>query len=273
MTTNLRDVTKRISFGSEYTVNWEFDDANLDAINDNFLDVQEKLRFKYLKSTAAVPTPIAAMALWVAVWEAQTGEEVHMYRDGSQQLKVTVTAGVLEGATMTYTAAKDAGIEDKDLLMNPNVSYKDLSWRNWTPTRLDVRIPPGHGTNGLSLFMVLGDQTPDLQRATMKHTPGWEWGHTEVFVLGRDENGLFAETNAPLLMFGQDVVEMARNNTIEALLRRLHPQDTPEAPVESVALTPRDRTREAIRAAGETRPVEGKPRRKLSKLFSRHSRK
>jgi hypothetical protein len=270
MTTNLRDATKRINFGSEYTFNWEFDDANLDAINDNFLDVQEKLRFKYLKSTAAVPTPIAAMALWVAVWEAQTGEEVRMYRDGSQQLKVTVTAGALEGATMTYTAAKDAGIEDKDLLMNPNVSYKDLSWRNWTPTRLDVRIPPGHGTNGLNLFMVLGDQTPDFQRATLKCDPGWEWGHTEVFVLGRDENGLFAETNAPLLMFGQDVVDMARNNTIEALVRRLHPQDTPEA---SVEVTPRDRTREAIRAAGETRPVEGKPRRKLSKLFSRHSRK
>jgi hypothetical protein len=190
-------------------------------------DIMEEDRLAYLTDTAAVPTPLEAMALWVAVWEGQGGAKVEPYDHNYSQPQVTVLEGAFKGSTMSYDFAKSAGIPDDMLDMSSEVNYASLGQKHWTPTSADVQIPAGYGSLSLTLFMVV-DDTTELRAATHDSRRGWEWGHTEVFTLSYNGKRFVADTNQNYtIRMARDVVELARTESINSLAARLLPKQKP----------------------------------------------
>jgi len=208
--------------------------------DDDDFEVMEQDRLDYLTDTAAVPTPLEAMALWVAVWEAQGGSKVEAYDHSYNQPQVTVLEGTFKGSTMSYDFAKSAGIPDDMLDMSSEVNYASLGQSHWTPTRADVQIPAGYGSLSLSLFMVV-DDTTELHAATYDNRRGWEWGHTEVFTLAYNGKRFVADTNQDYtIRMARDVVELARTMSINSLAAGLLPKQEP---------TVTDKFRQALKVA------------------------
>jgi hypothetical protein len=200
---------------------------SFDIDNGDRGDIMEEDRLAYLTDSAAVPTPLEAMALWVAVWEAQGGKTVEPYNHDYNQPQVTILDGMFKGSTMSYESAKSMGIPDDMIDTASEVNYASLGQRHWTPARTDVQVPAGYGSCGLELFMVV-DETTELRAATNDNRRGWEWGHTRVFTLSYNGRRFVADTNEDYtIRMARDVVELARTASIDSLAARLLPKQKP----------------------------------------------
>jgi hypothetical protein len=196
-------------------------------------------REEYLEATSAVVTPLEAMALWVAVWESQQQTKVRV-REGNTYYNgpmCTVLHGAFAGTTMSYTNATEQGIPDSDLKIFNDINYSTFGWYNWTPTVGGIRIPAGFGSSRLDLLILPDAINQPLDPATDDSRPGWEWGHSNVYILKLDSsspNGFRASTNQSprSLHFPEDVVKLARRSRVRDLAESLKPQKN-----KAVALT------------------------------------
>lgn len=182
-------------------------------------------RREYLENSAAVPTPMEAMALWVAVWEAQTGKRVNKGKHNFSAPTVTILDGTYKGSTMGYDYAKAVNIPEEYILHNEELSYDNFAHKDWTPTVGGCLIPEGYGSMALSLFILPDAVDQPLIEARYDWRKGWEWGHTKVYILVRDETtstGFRAETNDTSLYFAKDVVELAHKSTVLKLMELFH---------------------------------------------------
>jgi hypothetical protein len=203
-------------------------------------DEMDQARLDYLTDTAAIPTPAAALALWVAVWEAQGGK---VYFDNSDYntVMVTIMDGPLKGSVMSRQNAQKMGIPENLMKTDEVPSYDNFGWTHWTPTRQDADIPEGYGAGALNLFYIVNDSTPKLTMATYDHRKGWEWGHTNVYTLAHDGTKFVADTNQDdSITVPRDVFQMARTETIDSLAARLRGVQKPAVtgPVPTVNIVP-----------------------------------
>jgi hypothetical protein len=202
--------------------NRDYDDFD-DAEFEREMDERKDARTRYLAGTEAIVTPLAAMALWVAIWEAQTGKQVRSY-DGSYRAEtVTILEGTFKGAIMDYEGAKNMGISESDMRKHVSPSYDQLGWNHWMPTVSGYGIPEGYGSAALQLLVLPDVVDQPLTPATNDRRDGWEWGHTAVYVLakGKGPHGFVASSNNNFLGFSKDVVKLARSTSIRELIALL----------------------------------------------------
>jgi hypothetical protein len=183
-------------------------------------------RTEYLTNSAAIPTPMEAYALWLAVWEKQGNKPAKSFSDTYHVPYVTILDGAFKNSVMTYETAKSAGIPDELISRNMNYNYENFAARDWTPTRGGYNIPAGYGSYALKLFILPDVVEQSLASATNDWRDGWEWGHTNVFILVSDANGpggFRAETNSRNTpSFSRDIVDMARSMSISSIAKLLH---------------------------------------------------
>lgn len=168
-------------------------------------------RNAYLKRADAAPISIEAMALWVAVWEAQGGTPVKTWDYDYYTPTVTATAGFFSGASMNISVARQMGLEDGDFIVDGAPAHENASWNYWAPRDKNIQVPAGYGATALNLLFVADeDEELRIPPATGDHREGWEWGHTKVYTLVRKDGILVADSNTHRLFFHRDVVELAR---------------------------------------------------------------
>lgn len=172
---------------------------------DGKLDKEGKARLAYLKDTAAIPTPMEAYALWVSVYEAQ--------------------GGIVKSYDSNYNSFGNVISSDPEVKAK-NFDYASLAWNRWTPTKGNVPIPAGFGSQRLQLFILPDVVDQPLRKAENKRTPGrpddrpgWEWGHTAVYILERtEEGGLRATTNQRSVTTYSDVDQYRRGKSVAELM-------------------------------------------------------
>lgn len=135
-------------------------------------------RTLFLQKSNAVPTSPELYALWLSLAVNQAGRTARVQVYPSNY---TDKARVING--------------------KPAVTpYEDLGQSRWTPTSYGPQIPAGYGSQALELMVLVnGDQaTTRLAHTTGDRRKGWEWGHTEVFIIEANNDaayGLLASTN------------------------------------------------------------------------------
>lgn len=180
-------------------------------------------RTRFLRDTAAVPTHPVALALWVAVWEAQTGKRVTGFGRSYVRETVTVKDGLFAGASMGKDDAAKAGIPASSTTPNEMFSYDNFSWRHWTPTAGGYQIPAGYGSMALDLLILPDMVDQPLTPATTDRRPGWAWGHTNVMVLKKDRRGpggYSAEWTSDVPpRIPQDILNYARSMSVKEIVQ------------------------------------------------------
>ena len=170
-------------------------------------------RANYLKNSAAVPTPMEAQALWLAVYEAQGGRVREPYDFDYNQ------KAIVFGDNNTMNGPEGERFDPS------NIAYEDIAWKRWTPTRGGNPIPEGYGSGSLSL-LVLPDAVDQNLSATRKNDnrEGWEYGHTKVYILKRDKDapyGFRAETNDWKPPTYRDIEAYRKGKSIPELIEAL----------------------------------------------------
>jgi hypothetical protein len=132
------------------------DSSERDAANN------QMTRLLFLQDSRAVPTPIAAYALVVELAE----------RAGRSLYK-----------------------SDYNYARQGSVSRTDFSWEHWTPTAGGHEIPALYGSMALDL-LILPDVVNQSLTPAVPGRRGWEFGHTTVTSIRKNESGVFvSETN------------------------------------------------------------------------------
>lgn len=146
-----------------------------------------RARAEFLNRSAAIPTPMEAYALWLSVYESQqTKFAPHLIEQPYNTLR-----HVDERNT---TTPGQLGRPSADL------SHESLTWSRWTPTRDGGRVPEGYGSNALDVLILPDMVDVGVNPQNKDGGAGWEFGHSGVFVLERDDttpSGLRASTNYP----------------------------------------------------------------------------
>lgn len=163
-------------------------------------------RVEYLEDSKAVPTPMEAYALWVAVYKSQGGKISPGTYNYNQLATVFGNQSRQKGTGSPVNA-------------ETRPDYEDISWDRWTPTSPDVPIPAGYGSGSLELLVLPDVVDQPLYQATDDHRAGWEWGHTSVYTLKRDsESGkLVAWTNEKRPQSYKDVDQYIRGKSLQEL--------------------------------------------------------
>jgi hypothetical protein len=177
-------------------------------------DRMKEDRAAFLASTKAVPTPMEAYALWLAVYESQGGKVSRETYDSNFTSKSRVF-----GADNTIQGAggdiRDGKVPD----------YESLAWNRWSPTRPGAAIPAGYGSTALEVFLLPDVVPQSVVKATNDHRQGWEWGHTKVYALVKDSStptGLRAWTNESRAVSDyEDTRAYRRSRSIEDMMRDL----------------------------------------------------
>lgn len=181
---------------------------------DEDYETQDEDRFEYLRSSKAVPTDKALYALWVEIYTRQGGKLVE--RD-------------------KYSARywQSVGVEDENgnVWMNPSdepiteYSWADRGIRSWTPTVLGHIIPTGYGASGMTITYFTEDgryYQPEPSSHYYDTRPGWEWGHTMVYVIYPDptsKTGFGAYTNDDHILTHDDIEDLRGKLGLKGLLK------------------------------------------------------
>lgn len=189
---------------------------NLRKKLDRDSDRMNEERADYLRLSEAVPTPMEAYALWLSVWESQQG------RNGKKISNIVDsdynTKSKIFGNRNTVRG------KGESILDSGTPAYDDISWDRWTPTNGDMLIPTGYGSGSLELF-IMPDVVPQHMMSTSGDSrEGWEYGHTTVYVLERDENsfsGWKASTNDRSVGSYRDVEAYRKGKSIKQLAEAL----------------------------------------------------
>lgn len=156
-------------------------------------ELGRQARTRYLEQSAAVPTPMEAYALWLALYRAQGGI---VQENPVGEYSRTALINEFD------TAFRGAG----EPLDPQNVDYNSLAWNRYTPTRNGGKMPPLYGSSSLELLLLQDvvqqdlAKGQDLEDGSVDTRKGWEWGHSRVYILKRDPRspyGFRAETNSP----------------------------------------------------------------------------
>lgn len=171
-------------------------------------------RQEYLENSGAVPTPLEAWALWVAVYQAQGGAVKPLNANYNQFSRV---------------------ISKDDALKEPGFSYASLAWSRWTPTRNGVPIPAGYGSAALDLLVLPDVVNQPFTPATDDRRKGWEWGHTRVYTLSYDDNGVLkAQANSKNIVYvHEDVEQYKKGKSLDTLLSAFNTVQQKHAPLSS----------------------------------------
>lgn len=171
-------------------------------------------RVDFLKSSKAVPTPMEAYALWLSIYKTQGGKvQKEIYGDYN-----TSSTVIGEGNRIAHRG----GPVNEDTKFD----YGNISWDRWTPTVNGGQIPAGYGSMAMEIFIMPDVTNQRSTPATDDHRKGWEFGHSEVFILRRDDNdptgiGLIAETNSTRVKSYHDVEKYVRGKSISQLMANL----------------------------------------------------
>lgn len=166
-------------------------------------------RLNFLNESQAIPTPIEAMAIWVAVWMDQGGKidrTKFNYEKNAQMVRV-----IKLNSIMPIMAAQEMGFTftDFEILDMENISYENFGHSNWTPTLEGVRVPEGYGSMKLDLLVM----NPVASVSAFPHSQrrGWEFGHSTVRILdGNIHDGFTASTNESMkIKVPDDVYKLA----------------------------------------------------------------
>lgn len=181
----------------------------LSELNDLFKkDVTEpnrsfKNRTKYLKDAEAVPTPMEVYALWLSVYESQ-GNKI-------PESKIPLGA---------YNSLGNV-ISDDEELKEKRITHKSIAWKRWTPTKGGTPIPPGYGSAHLEILVLSDLVDQPLDKTTNDKRPGWEYGHSIVYVLRHDPSspsGYRAETNSSRIKTFSDVEQYRKGKTFSEMV-------------------------------------------------------
>ena len=176
-------------------------------------DFEEKKRLQFLKETKAVPTPMEAYALWVSIYEANGGSVRTSDADYNSK-------GYVFGNRNVHTS--NGGKVDASSV----IEYEDLGWDRWTPTQPAEQIPAGYGSLSMEIFLLPDVVEQNLYPATRDSRKGWEYGHTDVYILRRDDKdpsgiGLIAETNNDYVRSYKDVDSFRKGKSVSELMAAL----------------------------------------------------
>lgn len=177
---------------------------------------QEKMedRVDFLKHSKAVPTPMEAYALWLSIYKAQGGQvKKEIYGDYN-----TSSSVMGEGNKIAH----HGGPVDE----TTKFDYENISWNRWTPTANGGQIPAGYGSLAMQIFIMPDITNQKVRSATDDHRRGWEFGHSEIFILRRDDNdptgiGLIAETNSTRVKSYYDVEKYIKGKSVSQLMANL----------------------------------------------------
>lgn len=165
-------------------------------------------RLTFLRESQAIPTPIEIYAIWIELYSRQGGKII--VRDRNYEK----TAHVDERNNTYYVDGEE----------NTAIAYENLGWRDWCPTRNGGQIPANYGSSSMTLLVLPEVTGQSLTSATEDWREGWEWGHTTVLSVVRDNqfsSGFRAETNKQYGVDSyKDVEELRKSMNLEQMLAK-----------------------------------------------------
>ena len=178
-------------------------------------------RLNFLVTTASVPTPMEAYALWLKTWMLQGGEVRKADYEYGRKAAVVGNNNAFVGAGEKFDPKQD------------EIDYTDLGWNRWTPTKIGDNIPAGYGGGHLDLLLLPGVVPTKLVSATNDSRPGWEWGHSTVRTLERDDSSplglrasLLGQNRGGKPTLYNDVAEYLKGKTVVDLMSAFSHRDT-----------------------------------------------
>lgn len=171
-----------------------------------------KNRISYLESTSAVPTPAIAYALWLEIYVRQGGKITYSSDSNYSQVSYVVN-------------------ENNVPIQDPSLTYENFGWSRWTPTVEGNLIPENYGSYALDLLIFPDVTNQDFTAARQDWRDGWEFGHTRVKTLLRDDSsllGLRAETNQTSISTYADIEKIRKSfkikssDTLESFVARMN---------------------------------------------------
>jgi hypothetical protein len=162
--------------------------AKEDKRQDRISRIQNENRIAYLTDTEAIPTPLEVFSLWVTLYEKQ-GNKIESGEGNYTSVGYEVPDNhPMFGGSVFGTDGND--------LPPGEVSYKSRAWSKWLPTKnIDGNIPAGYGSNSMDITLFDTVDNPiNLYPATEDSRAGWEYGHTTVHVIRKDDKSPYGYT-------------------------------------------------------------------------------
>lgn len=150
-----------------------------------------RTRVSFLKRTRSIPTPLEVYSLWVTLFEAQGGE----------------------------LRKRTDRCFSPDLSGNRQLTYDNLSWNHWTPTKGGHKIPELFGASSMELLVLPELVDQPLAKPSRENAPGWEWGRNVVRVMYHtSDGGLRVSCNQSSCWTYEDVERYRAGKTVEDLV-------------------------------------------------------
>lgn len=130
--------------------------------------IEKADREAFLKRSAAVPMSAEVYAIWLELYLRQ-------------------------GGTVRSTRTYDFGSPETQ-------RPEDIHSKYWVPTQDGGMIPANYGSASLTLLILPEVTKQNVYPATDDRRQGWEWGHSKVLTIVRDDSsptGFLAETSDP----------------------------------------------------------------------------
>lgn len=164
-------------------------------------------RVSFLSASKAIPTPMDVYAIWLELYLRQGGKLARV-RDRDY--------------TTHSIVAKDMfSLEKTD--QERTFSYEGIGWDRWTPTKNGGQIPENYGSYAMTLLILPEATGQEINPATNDWRTGWEYGHTTVLTIVRDDTtkeGFRAETNKGYAISFNDVEALRASMDIYQMLAK-----------------------------------------------------
>lgn len=217
-----KEVTVSVSIPETKSVPSSEDEERIKAEAERKLKSQQMFtaRYNYLNNAEAIPTPMEAYALWLSVYESQGGKvRNYMEQDYETPYKTFGKNNTAYGK-----------LNEDDL----KPEYSKIGFSRWTPTKSVASIPAGYGSAALELLILPDAVNQPLIASGEDRRKGWEWGHTQVFILEKTDDspsGFFAHTNQQQsISTYKDVESYRKGKTIKQLMESLASKPKPVNP-------------------------------------------
>lgn len=186
-----------------------YDDENYSEAAMELEHQQEKEdRLSFLKESHAIPTPIEIYAIWIELYARQGGKTRLVNRNYEK------TAHVDERNNSYYVDGE----------ANTPIAYENLGWRDWCPTQNGGQIPANYGSSAMTLLILPEVTGQSLEPAKDDWRGGWEFGHTKILSVVRDDEsitGFRAETNEQYgVSTYPDVEALRKSMNLEQMLAK-----------------------------------------------------
>lgn len=130
--------------------------------------IEKEDREGFLKRSNAVPMSAEVYAIWLELY-------------------------LRKGGTVKYTRTYD-------FQRSATQRHEDIHARYWVPTQDGGMLPANYGSAALTLLILPEVTNQNVYPATDDRRQGWEWGHSKVLTIVRDDSsptGFLAETSDP----------------------------------------------------------------------------